>query len=774
MILYNKGTENFANFLITEDSFNEMDLGKTESIMCQGNGYMCIRGYNEEDYPKKNATTLIAGTFNRAMENEVTELPNISDTFSMEILIDNKRFFLTENNVIDYDKTLNLKTGELTRSFKYKTADNTIKFLMKRFVSAANVHLGVSHIEITPLEKEASIKLISGIDNRTTNSGECHLIDNVRRFYEKQFAYTHVITNQSRIDIHINAAHQIFMDNVLIDILPAPKMSRRTIYAEYKLKVAKGSTLTIEKYVSYYTSKDNKMVAHPNPSMSYEELKEEIKIGYDNLLQQSINALDEKLWDNNYIKITSTDDFNQLGINYAMYHMFVMTPAHDNRMNIGAKGLSGQGYKGHTFWDTEVFLLPRFIVQNPKVARSLLEYRYLGLEGARRKAKENGYNGAMFPWEAADPEIGEVTPKYNGVNVYTGEQEKVITGDIEIHIVADVAFGVYLYKQFTEDEEFMNKYGYEIIFETAKFWDSRLEYSAKDKQYHINDVIGPDEYTEHINDNAYTNYLAKWNIEYALNCYTDLAKNNQEVLQKVDQKTKISNFIDDMKEKSPKIYIPEPDNELIIDQDTTYRTLEEIDLTKYKASSLVASISKDYGMAQISKMKVSKQADIMVLFLLFGEKWSAKVKKANFDYYEPFCLHDSSLSLSTYAILANDIGYQEYASELFRKALLIDIGPEMHSCDEGVHAASYGGIWQCIIYGFAGLRMIGGKLHINPKLPKEIYNIEFNMYYLGQKLHLNVSNDKLTIENLGEEKVSQIFVRGQEIVLDRNRTIEIV
>ena len=772
MIRYNKGEGKYTNFLLTEDTFNEMDLGKTESIMAQGNGYMCVRGYTEENYPKKTANTFIAGTFNISSENEVTELPNTADSFSIEIIIDGKRFFLTEDSVSDYDKTLNLKTGELTRTFNYTTKDNAFSFEMKRFVSADNVHLGVQSVKVTPLKKEATIQVISGIDSTTTNSGEAHFIDDTRRFFDKKYIYTKLITNQSRIAFYINAAHRMFLGGEEDFTLPRPSMNRREAFQKYSYQVAQGQTLEIQKYVSYYTSNDCEAVACENPEASYLLLIEEMKKGYDALLEASVEALEEKLWANDYIAIESDNAFDQLAINYAMYHMFVMTPAHDPRMNIGAKGLSGEGYKGHAFWDTEVFLLPRFILQNPKVARSLLEYRYLGLEGARRKAQENGFEGAMFPWEAANPTDGEVTPLYAGVDVYTGEREKVKTGFIEIHITSDVAFGVYSYFNFTKDQDFMNQFGYEILMETARFWSSRLETSTTDELLHITNVIGPDEYTEHIDDNAYTNYLAKWNMDYAVRCYEDLQANNPELLKTLCDKIGIDKEIETIKARAAKVYIPVPAEDLIIDQDTTFRTLEEIDLSGYKASEGVSSIMADYNLDQISKFKVSKQADIMVLFLLFGENWANEIKEANFNYYEPFCLHDSSLSFSTYAILANDIGNTAYSYELFNKATHIDLGQDMHACDAGVHAASYGGVWQCIVYGFAGARMIGEKLHFTPKLPAEIKAVNFKMFYAGQRLEIAVgANDSIKITNTGNQAVT-LVVKNNEVTINANESVE--
>ena len=772
MIKHNKGQGEFRQFLLTEDSFNEMYLGKTETIMAQGNGYLCIRASAEERYPNKVANTFIAGTFNIASETEVTELPNTADTFSLDLMIDDKRFFLTEDNVTDYDKTLNLKTGELERTFVYSTKDNAFKFKMRRFVSAHNVHLGASKIEVTPLQKEASIVIISGIDSRTTNSGEAHFVDLTRRFFEKKYIYTKLMTNQSRIEFYINAAHRLYVNGIEDETLPQPLMERRQAFQKYAKTIAAQETLTFEKYVSYYTSNDCEEVACKNPESSYELLKDEMAKGYESLLQESIKALEEKLWSSDYIKLDSTEAIDQFAINYSMYHMFVMTPAHDARMNIGAKGLSGEGYKGHAFWDTEVFLLPRFILQNPKVARRLLEYRYLGLEGARRKAKEEGYEGAMFPWEAANPEDGEVTPIFGGIDVYTGEREVIKTGKIEIHITSDVAFGVYSYFNYTNDVDFMEQYGYEIVMETARFWSSRLETSTEDAFLHITNVIGPDEYKEHIDDNAYTNYLAKWNMEYAVSIYDELAATNQPLLDALNEKIQFNQIVEIIRERAEKIYIPTPGEDLIIDQDRTYRSLPEIDLTKYKEADRVGLIMADYNFEQMASFKVSKQADIMVLFLLFGEKWNEEIKKANFEYYEPFCLHDSSLSFSTYSILANDIENTSYSYELFKKAAMIDIGQEMHACDAGVHAASYGGVWQCIMFGFAGIRMIGTSLHVNPKLPNEINEIAFNMFYQNQPLHVEITKSSVSIENKGLIEI-QLYIKKTLIVLKPNEKVEV-
>lgn len=769
MILYDKGLGEFKDFLLTENKFDELYLAKTETIMAQGNGYMCTRGYAEEDYPKKTANTFIAGTFNIATHNEVSELPNVADCFSIEILIDGVRFFLTDKSVEDYDKTLNLKTGELIRTFKFNTDDNSFEFKMKRFISSHNLHLGVSQIIVKPLKKDCNIKIISGIDSKVTNSGSMHFSDEVRRFYEMKFIYTCLKTTQSKIDVHINVCHRVYLNEELDETLPTPKMDRREAFQKYNFNLKVNDELKFEKYVTYHTSIDEDNHDLEN---SYMLLKSEIEKGYDKLFDLSVKSLNEKLWKNDYIKISSINQRDQFSINYAMYHLNVMTPAHSDSMNIGAKGISGEGYKGHTFWDTEVFILPRFILQNPEVAKKLLIYRYKGLAGARKKAKENKFKGAMFPWESANPEDGEVTPLVGGVNVYTGETELIKTGFIEIHITSDVAFGVYSYFNFTNDIQFMKDYGYEILIDTAIFWNSRLETSSDDDLLHITNVIGPDEYKEHVDDNAYTNYLAKWNMEYAVKIVEDLKSNDKALYDKLVVKTGIDKEIDSIKENATKIYIAQPNEEKIIAQDKTFLNLKEICLDKYRVAEEVSSINEDYNMEQLSEIKASKQADVMVLFLLFGEKWNNEIKACNFNYYEPFCLHDSSLSFSTYSVLSSDIQNTEYGYELFHNACAIDIGQNMSSCDKGVHAASYGGIWQCIVYGFAGVRMVGENLVINPNLPKEVDDINFNMYYQGQQINIEVTKNKILIKNDGDKELNIIINENSTIVSGKN-TMEV-
>jgi hypothetical glycosyl hydrolase len=459
-------------------------------------------------------------------------------------------------------------------------------------------------------------------------------------------------------------------------------------------------------------------------------------------------------WNAIDIKVESNDDFNQLAIRFAQYHLLIMTPANDNRMGIGAKGLSGEGYKGHSFWDTELFMLPFFTFTQPQIARSLLEYRFNTINGARKKAIENGYKGAMFPWESAWADDGEVTPVWGAADIITGESTKIWSGFIEQHITSDISFAIWQYYQVTGDEDFMDKYGYEILLDTGIFWASRLQWNNNKKQYHINEVIGPDEYKEHVNNDAFTNYTAYWCIENAIHYYHLLKDGKPEIFSRLDPILNLESEIKELEEKLPLIYLPQPNENRIIPQDDTYLTLTDIDLTKYKNQEHVGSMFLDYSLSQVGKMQVTKQASVVMLMYLLENKFSPEVKLANYNYYEARTLHDSSLSFSIHSILANDLGNCELSYSLYRQAATIDMGMNMKSSDQGIHGASLGGVWQIIVCGFGGMRMVGGKLRIEPKLPKEISQIIYPLYWKSNLLEVIVKHDILHIINKGTKPVS--------------------
>lgn len=780
MINYNYGTGEWKNWILEETAFNKNTLGKCESIMCLANGYMGVRSATEESYIKETRNCFVAGTFNKASKYEVTELPNVADVLNLAITINGEDFTLIEGEIRHYSRRLNLKQGELTRDIIWVSPKgDEVAFKFRRVVSMKQLHTIAQSVSMKALNKDLQISLYSTIDGKVTNEGAQHYTIESVRFYEHKLLQLVETTTQSGIDFVVNTTHTFYKDHA--PFMPGQVMASgvRSIGCRYTLTLEKGQDLTLEKVSSIHTSRDQEWDTTnyqlgdlKKASMAY--LKEEAAKGYRGILNESAHYWEKHIWDRYSIDIQGDADYDSLAVRFAIYHMNSMTPRHDNRMNIAAKGLSGPGYKGHYFWDTEIFVLPFFTFSNQDVARSLLEYRYLSLKGAHDKAKANGYEGAQFPWESAWLDDGEVTPEWGGQDPISGEMVKIWSGFIEQHITADIAYATWQYYQVTQDQDFMDRYGYELIFDTAKFWASRLEWNDDAQVYHINDVVGPDEYKEHIDNNAFTNYLAHWNMELAIEYYDTVKADNMDLFKKLDKKLDLENTYRRWKDRLDKVYLPQPNEDNIIPQNDTYLGLEEIDLTKYKAQDNVGSLFKDYTLKQVNQMKVSKQADVMMLFYLLEDRFDQALKQINFDYYEPLTLHDSSLSLAIHAILANDLNHPEMAYTLFRKATEIDMGTNMQTSDHGIHMAAQGGLWQSIISGFGGMRMLGGRLLIHPRLPKHWDQLVYPIYWKGNRLDITVTHQEVKVVNVTmKDPEIAITICGKDYLLKEELTVQI-
>ncbi|WP_404330313.1 glycoside hydrolase family 65 protein [Mesobacillus maritimus] len=759
MMNYTLGKGNYTNWIVSEVEFSPDTLGKCESIMYLGNGYMGMRSTTEEPYLKETRNLFVSGTFNKFDEEEVTELPNLADITRLDIRVDGERFSLEFGETSEYVRQLNLKTAELTRSFTWTSPKGkALRFHFRRFVSLENLHLIGIKMDVESLTHPVAISFDSGINAQMSNSGSQHFHEGERRIFDKRFVQLIQTTIQSKIDIVMNTAHKVAVNGVEVNE-PVMNMDRRKVWLSFDANLDPGDQLTMDKLTTVYTSRD-KDFDHPEYDLSklrehsLEDLRTSYEQGYEALFQAHQEAWSQKVWNAYNLEVNSKDNFDMLALRFAMYHLTIMTPAHDERMGIGAKALSGEGYKGHSFWDSEVFILPFFMYANPKVAKSLLKYRYLGLVGARKKAAENGYEGAMYPWEAAWPTDGEVTPVWGAVDIVTGKQTKIWSGFIEQHITADIANAVHQYYTITGDHEFMDQYGYEMIFDTAIFWASRLEWNEEKQEYHINQVVGPDEYKEHVDNNAFTNHMAHHNMQLAIHYADVLKEENPGRFAELNERLHLDTAYPKWQSKSEKLYLPQPrEEDLVIPQDDTYLQLKEIDLTKYKNQEKVGSLFNEYNLEQVNQMQITKQADVVILQLLLEQAFSAEVKKANFDYYEPRTLHDSSLSLSSHAILANDLKEEELAYSLFKRACEIDLGPSKHSSDHGVHAASIGGIWMSAVLGFAGVRVLDGKLRINPNLPKHWDDMKFTIYWKGQPVNLTITQTSLTVKAENKETI---------------------
>lgn len=778
---YRKGTGAETSWIIEETSFHEKYTGKCESIFTQGNGYLGLRNSLEERYVDTVRGMFITGTFNKASKEEATELPNVSDIVNMEIELNGERFSMTEDNLKEYSRTLNLYTGETCRNVLWEGKNgNVVQLSFHRFVSYKNVHVIGAYVEIKPVNCDVKATVVSGINAQVTNHGAQHLTEFSKRAFEEKFLQMGMVTTESAVSIAVSTVHKVFQSGKYTEDAASKIIDdRRKIHAEIQLVIPQGETARVEKISTVHSSRDLEYVASGKEPEGenvcrdgLNNLKEAEEKGYETLLEESKKVW-EKIWKKQDIQIDSKEDDAQIAVRFALYHLQIMVRREDNRVGIGAKALSGEGYKGHSFWDTETFIFPYFQMAEPETARTLLEFRYKGLYGARKKAIENGYKGAMYPWEAAWVSDGEVTPYVIGVNVHTGEPMICLTGVIEQHITSDIIFALWQYYAATDDQDFMDRYGYEMTIETARFWNSRLEWIEENNRYEIRDVIGPDEYKEHVDNNAYTNYMAHENMRLAaqvIACIRDEKKDIYGKMQKLMQEegTSLEQLEEELKDKMKKLYLPQPDEKTgIIPQFDGYFDLKEIDLSVYKNASVVGTVFHDYSGEDVQGMQAGKQADIVELLYQMEDITTPDNKAKNYVYYEARTLHDSSLSKTIHSITACDLGMEKEAYDMFMSAALTDLGQEMKSSDAGIHSANMGGVWQDVVMGFGGIRIRDGHLRIAPNCPKQWEKFTYPLYWKGNELHITVCKDGVEVINEGEDFEAEIM--GQTVTVSKGK-----
>ncbi len=770
-------------WILAEDGFDEECLNKYEAIFCQGNGYLGVRGALEERYTGEVRNLFVAGTFDRFCESEVTELPNFPDMTQMGIYLDGKPLSFCRGTVHEYQRALNLENGESVRIADWEDErGRRFLFIFRRMVSLRDEHVMASRVEICPADGDAEIKIMSGIDGRADNSGTQHFVEGEKRMFDQRFLQLLVRTAESGIDAGCFCAHRYQINGREADMRLLPVMERRQIFLSASCTVRQGEVLAVEKISCVYTSRDLEFALQGErvdgsgkiAQAGLRKVREAWEKGYESLIRESGRAWKE-LWERQDVRILSEKPFDQTALRFALYHLNIMVKKEDERMGIGAKALSGEGYKGHSFWDTEVFLLPYYLLTQPETAGGLVGYRYLGLEGARRKARQYGYQGAMYPWEAAWIDDGEVTPVEGPADVVTGKPIIYWTGVQEQHITADVAFAAWQYYKATEDTDFLLEKGFEMIMDTARFWVSRLDFDRDRGLYVIRCVIGPDEYKEHVDNDVYTNYMAHYNMRLALELVRRFRGSalpaQREVYERLRDKLGLERLERELEEKIPNLYLPVPDSQTgIIPQCDGYFELEELDIRGYKESEKVLTIYEDLSQEQINSYQIAKQGDLVVLMFLMPELFDEKTRGRNYRFYEDRTLHDSSLSKSTHSILACDLGLMEEAYRLFQGACRVDLGSDKRSSDAGIHSASMGGIWQAAVMGFGGVRMEEGMLHIRPSLPKEWDELVFPLVWKGRKLLVRADRETVTVENDGP--AVEIILCGKRILAGERTVVE--
>ena len=457
---------------------------------------------------------------------------------------------------------------------------------------------------------------------------------------------------------------------------------------------------------------------------------------------KQINFLND-YWKDVDIEIKG-DKCLQQAMRFNAFHLLQST-GRDGFSNVPAKGLTGEFYEGHYFWDTETYIVPFYLYNRPEMAKKLLMYRYNILEKAKINARRVKLDGALYPWRTING--------YEASGFFMGST-------VQYHIDADIAYAIYQYVTATDDYQFLYNAGAEILVETARMWYSLGSYiDLRDGAFCFNEVCGPDEYKPGVNNNCYNNYMAKFNLEYALQVIDMMKDDAGDMYKELKEKVELREHeLVEWKKAAENIYLPYNEKLGINPQDDSFINKNPINIDDIPDEEL--PLVKNWHPLTIWRYQVIKQADVILLMLLLGDKFSLEQKRANYDYYEPKTTHDSSLSPAVYSIIASEIGYYDDAYDYFNQIARLDLDDYNENTYQGVHTAGMGSAWMTMVYGFAGMRNYNGILHFNPYLPDEWDSYKFSIKFKGREILVEVkedgvhyklsSGDEIEIKHMGE------------------------
>ena len=710
---------------ITEELFEPEKQHHKETIFTIGNGYLSTRGAFEEGYPDDSRATFVHGVFDDA-PIVFTELANAPDWLPLQIYLNGQRFSLHTGVIEHFERHLDLRSGILTRTVRWRSPAGDIATLVfERFASLADEHLLCLRCQITP-EFEGTVDVRASLMGNMDNEGLVHWRW-LHQGEEDGISYLHSRTRATGIEM-----------TLAMQLISTPLPSRSEYWDAQNMptqrlsfEVRPGEKITIDKFVGIATSRDTEdpvrmAIEHVGANSSWESASEANQQAWG------------REWERCDIEIEG-DDEAQIAIRFNLFQLLIAAPRHDDRVNIGAKTLSGFGYRGHSFWDTEIFMLPLFIYTAPVIARNLLEYRYERLPGARQKAQANGFEGAQFPWESADTGE-EVTPTWVPHYADRTKLIRIWTGDIEIHISADVAYAAYLYWRVTGNDQWFVEKGAELILDTAKFWASRAEWDQDLDKYKFNDVIGPDEYHDHVDNNFYTNRMAQWNLQAALDVLDWLNVHAPAMAQVLTQRLELSaERLTKWNEVIARIYLPVRSDGLI-EQFEGYFQRRDVDLASLEPREISAQVL--FGIEGCNETQVLKQPDVLMLQYLLPNEFTDEQVRVNYDYYTARTDHTfgSSLGPSIQAIMACKVGKPEDAYEHFIRAVRADLRDIRGNAGDGIHGASAGGTWQAVVFGFGGLEVSTRGWSTKPSLPRHWKRLAFRFIHRGEVQAVEITN----------------------------------
>ena len=729
------------NWIIEEKEFFQEKITSNGNKFLVGNGYMGIRGtlqeYEKEEFPAIN----LAGIYDQVGDawREPLNAPNGLYTY---IEFAGKPYRLPEDLPSDHCMALDYRHGIFYRDTKWNTGDGVIEVKAERFASLDEKHLIAMKYSVCA-NSDGEVKLYTGIDADVWDINGPHY-DEVLIYDSEQLIQAVGVTHENKDRVCVCEAYSTEFPLQEQIIKEGRRILRAlTFHAEANM------TYHIYKFISVYTSKDCTDYQDKGNAL-VKKAKEE---GYESILKKHITEW-EKKWNISEV-IIEGDDAAMEALNYSIYHLHCIAPRHADSLSIAARGLSGQTYKGAVFWDTEMFMLDFFLFTEPEVAKTLLKYRIATLDGAKKKAQSYGYQGAFYAWESQEGGY-DACSDYNVVDVFTGRPMRTYFKDKQIHISSAVVYGIMRYVDYTGNYDLLTEGGIEVIIECARFYYDLLVKKVHLDQYELHDVIGPDEYHERVNNNAYTNRMAKYTFESALRVISLLAELDSNLTSRLNQQYDLASLMEIFQDAASKIYIPQPDpTTKIIEQFDGYERLEEVTLEELRGRLLN---EKEYwgganGIA--SHTKIIKQADVVTMLNLFSQEYSEEILLKNWEYYEPRTEHGSSLSACMYSMLACKCHMPDKAYPLFLKSATADLtgkGKEWAGLIYigGTHPASSGGAYMTAVEGFAGVHQEKGELKVSPNMPTNWDRMLCKVIYRGDVYQIEITKNQAKISNLGK------------------------
>ncbi|WP_026507189.1 glycosyl hydrolase family 65 protein [Butyrivibrio sp. MC2013] len=693
-----------------------------------GNGLVGIRGTLEEYTADLLPAINLAGVYDK-VENfrEPVNLPNALYSY---IKVDGNNYRLPDLKPASHKISLDYGHGIFMRSSSWTCPRGNICLETRRIASMDDVNLIVMELKVSA-DFHAEAEIYTGIDTDIWDLNGRHLED--FSIINEDIIHYEARTHEEGIRVVMDETIEAASDCEITSVREDGRYLHRISFI-----TRPGEAFRIVKYISFDTSKT---AADPVCS-SADVLKRSITLGYEEVMDRHMSVWD-RLWDNADVEIKGNDEANT-ALNYSLYHLMSIAPRHADNLSIPARGLSGQTYRGAVFWDTEMFMLDFFIFTEPDTARKLIKYRIDTLPGAMKKAAHYGYKGAFYAWESQEGGF-DACSDYNVIDVFTGRPMRTYFKDKQVHISAAIVYGLCRYLDWTGDMSLLDDGGAEMIMQCALFYLSILVKSIFNDYYEIRDVIGPDEYHERVNNNVYTNRMAKYVFEKAAKIlregYLDISDSERDSL--------IEGFEDGAKH----ILIKKPDENGIIPQFDGYEQLEDASLADVRSRLLNDKEywGGAYGVA--SDTRIIKQADVVTMLNLFADDYSLDTISRNWSYYEPRTEHGSSLSAGMYSLLACKIGNPGMAWPFFLKSARADLSEKGKEWAGllyigGTHPAAAGAAYMIAVEGFAGLSVKNGELTCNPSLPKEIEEISFKIFYKQQQYSIRVSHDSYSIDEI--------------------------